>query len=193
MRIVPSSDRRAVAALLSASRVRDRATDRQAQRIVDGVRRGGDAALIRYAQRLDGLAGSIEVTRERWEREARALAPAIRRAIANAARHITSVARRQVPKGWPLAHWQESQPAEGSRACRNPQRFAWPEPRAHEHPVRVVEPDSRQAVRPGPRRCSPQHLPHRAVHGVRRYVPKNHAQSSVLLSERSGRSRSRWP
>ena len=100
MRIVRSSNRRAVAELLSATRIRDRATEQRASQIVERVRRGGDAALTRYAQELDGLRGSIEVPREKWERDARALDPAIRRAIARAARNIRSVAKRQVPKGW---------------------------------------------------------------------------------------------
>jgi histidinol dehydrogenase len=100
VRIVRSSNRRVVAELLSAARIRDRATEARTRQIVDAVRRGGDPALKRLAQALDGLAGPIEVPRAVWEREARSLAPAIRRAIARAARHIRSVAKRQVPKGW---------------------------------------------------------------------------------------------
>ena len=95
-----SSNRRAVSELLSATRVRDRATERQAARIVDRVRRGGDRALRQLAEKLDGLRGSIEVPKQRWEREALALSPDVRRAIARAARHIKSVSKRQVPKGW---------------------------------------------------------------------------------------------
>jgi histidinol dehydrogenase len=100
MRIVSSSNRRGVAKLLAATRIRDRATERRAEEIVARVRRGGDAAVKRYAKMLDGLSGSIEVPRRRWEREAGALDPAVRRAIATAARNIRSVSRRQVPKGW---------------------------------------------------------------------------------------------
>lgn len=100
MRIVSSSNRRAVAELLSATRIRDRGTEQQASRIVEQVRRGGDAALKRYAQEFDGLRGSIEVPLRTWQREASALEPSVRRAIARAARNIRSVSRRQVPKGW---------------------------------------------------------------------------------------------
>ena len=100
MRIVASSNRRAVARLLSATRIRDRATERRAGAIVAGVRRGGDAAVRRFASRLDGLSGPIEVTRQRWESEARTLPKAVRAAIARAARHIRSVSRKQVPQGW---------------------------------------------------------------------------------------------
>lgn len=100
MRIVPSSNRAAVAQLLSATRIRDRVTERQAATIVERVRRGGDAALQRYARELDGLTGPVEVTKRAWAKAADTLSPSVRRAIALAARHIRSVARQQVPKGW---------------------------------------------------------------------------------------------
>lgn len=100
MRIVSSSNRRAVAELLSATRIRDRATERRTAVIVDGVRRIGDAALRRYARELDGYDGAIDVPRRTWEREARGLPDSVRGAIAKAARHIRSVSKRQVPTGW---------------------------------------------------------------------------------------------
>ena len=100
IRIVPSTDRRAVAALLSAAHVRDRVTDRKAATIVERVRTQGDAALRAYAARLDGLTGAIEVPRARWEAEARGVPAAVRRSIQAAARSIRRVARAQVPKGW---------------------------------------------------------------------------------------------
>jgi len=100
IRIVSSTNRRAVDELLSSTRIRDRATERAAARIVDRVRRGGDAALKRYAKDLDGLTGAIEVPRRVWEKEAGTLTRAVRQAIARASRNIRSVSRRQVPKGW---------------------------------------------------------------------------------------------
>jgi histidinol dehydrogenase len=100
LRIVSSTNRRAVAELLSATRIRDRATEARAGEIVRAVRRGGDPALKRFARALDGNAGPIDVPRAVWLRESAALAPEVRRAIARAARHIRSVAKRQVPKGW---------------------------------------------------------------------------------------------
>ena len=100
MEIVSSSNRRAVNALLSATRIRDRATESRTAEIVSRVRRGGDAAVVRYARELDGLSGPIEVPRRRWETAARTLTPAVRTAIARAARHIRSVSKQQVPKGW---------------------------------------------------------------------------------------------
>jgi histidinol dehydrogenase len=100
MRIVNSTNREAVAQLLSATRIRDAATERKAAAIVAAVRRGGDAALKRYARELDGLIGAIEVPRRVWEKQADTLPQSVRTAIARAARHIRSVSKQQVPRGW---------------------------------------------------------------------------------------------
>ena len=100
MKIVDSSNRRAVAALLSPERVRDAATDRQVAAIVGEVRAGGDAALRRLARKFDRLDGPIEVSRAEMERAAATVPRAVRAAIRTAARHIRTVARRQVPRGW---------------------------------------------------------------------------------------------
>jgi histidinol dehydrogenase len=86
--------------LLSAARIRDRATEAGAAAIVARVRRGGDDALKRYARELDGLTGSMEVPRRRWESQAEALPRDVRVAIGRAARNIRSVSKKQVPKGW---------------------------------------------------------------------------------------------
>ncbi len=100
MKIVDSTNRRAVAALLSATRIRDRATETRASVIVERVRKSGDAALVKYARELDGLKGGIEVPRDEWVEQAKTLAPAVRAAIKRAAANIRTVAKAQVPKGW---------------------------------------------------------------------------------------------
>lgn len=100
IRIVSSSNRAAVRRLLSAARVRDRATERRVGRIVDDVRTRGDAALRRYARTLDGLDEAIEVPRDEWRDRANEAPAAVRAALKNAAAAIRVVARRQVPKGW---------------------------------------------------------------------------------------------
>ena len=100
MRIVESSNRRAVKALLAPSRVRDAATDRRVARIVGDVRREGDAALTRYARALDRLDGPLEISREEMSDSAREVPRAVRSAIRAAARNIRTVAKRQVPRGW---------------------------------------------------------------------------------------------
>ena len=100
MRLVDSTNRRAVTALLSATRIRDRDTETRASVIVERVRKGGDAALLSYARELDGLKGGIEVPRAEWVAKAKTLAPAVRAAIKRAAKNIRAVAKAQVPRGW---------------------------------------------------------------------------------------------
>src|SRR5688572_23291620 len=100
IRIVDSTNRRAVAALLSPERTRDVATERRVAAIVSDVRRGGDRALVRYARELDGLNGPIEVSRDEMRRASRDVPAPVRAALRAAAKHIRSVAARQVPRGW---------------------------------------------------------------------------------------------
>ena len=76
------------------------ATERRVAEIVSAVRRDGDRALTRYARELDGLSGAIEVSRDEMRRAAREVPTSVRAAIRTAARHIRTVARRQVPRGW---------------------------------------------------------------------------------------------
>jgi histidinol dehydrogenase len=100
VRIIPSADGRAVASLLDRSARRNASLERRVARIVEHVRRDGDAALISYAEQLDGLAAPMEVPRDEIRRGAREVPRAVRDAIATAADHIRRVAARQVPKGW---------------------------------------------------------------------------------------------
>ena len=100
LKIVSSTNRRAVAELLSATRIKDRATESRASEIVQLVRRNGDAALRRFARTLDGYDGPLEIARAKWQRAAATVPPRVRRAIGHAARHIRSVAKRQVPRSW---------------------------------------------------------------------------------------------
>src|SRR5215471_6686439 len=100
MRIIDAADERAVARLLERAPSRDAAIERRVARIVADVRRQGDRALLRYARRLDGLNGALEVSRAEMETAARKVPPAVRRAIRAAARNIRHIALRQVPRGW---------------------------------------------------------------------------------------------
>jgi histidinol dehydrogenase len=100
LRIVDSGNRRAVRELLAPERVRDAATDRRVAAIVNDVREGGDAALLRYARKFDGLEGAIEITAAEMRRAAATVPREVRAAIRDAARNIRTVAKRQVPKGW---------------------------------------------------------------------------------------------
>jgi histidinol dehydrogenase len=100
MRIIESTNRRAVAALLDRRPGRDPRLQRRVAGIVDRVRRDGDSALLAYARKLDGLEGPIEIGRDEMSEAARTVDPTVRRAIALAARHIRRVARQQLPRRW---------------------------------------------------------------------------------------------
>ena len=100
MRIVESSNRRAIAKLLDRRPARDGALMRRVAGIVARVRDEGDPALLAYARKFDGLTGAVEVTRDEMREAARTLPSDVRGAIRAAARNIRHVARRQVPRGW---------------------------------------------------------------------------------------------
>ena len=99
MKIVDASDARAIERLLAPADGRgDPAFERRVQRIVDDVRTGGDRALARSAKRFDRLSGPIEVSAREMRAGAARVDPAVRRAIAQAASHIATVAFHQIPK-----------------------------------------------------------------------------------------------
>ena len=102
MKIVASSNRRAVAALVERGRSPDADVAARVAVIVDDVRRHGDRAVRKYARAYDRLQGSGPIELDPGEIRSGALAapPAVRTAIREAARHIRRVAAKQVPKGW---------------------------------------------------------------------------------------------
>lgn len=100
MKIVDSSNARAVRALLWPERDRDGATERRVAQIIADVRRQGETALKRYARTLDGTTGPLEVSRDEMRAAARSVPLPVRKAIRVAARNIRAVATRQVPRGW---------------------------------------------------------------------------------------------
>ena len=73
-----------------------------ARRIVDGVRKGGDATLRRYAARLDRIAKqeSLQISEEEMKQAWREAPPVFRSAIQAAAKNIRRFAQRQLPKDW---------------------------------------------------------------------------------------------
>ena len=76
-----------------------------AQRIVSAVRKGGDAALHRYATRLDQIPSQLPLRISPDELSAAwAEAPAgLKDALQTAARNIRAFAKRQLPKEWSFA------------------------------------------------------------------------------------------
>ncbi len=81
----------------SSSRVMPRV-----ERIVRGVRKGGDKALQRYARKLDGVpAGqALRIPGEHLREALDSLEPALRSALEKAAANIRQFARRQLASEW---------------------------------------------------------------------------------------------
>jgi histidinol dehydrogenase len=100
VKVINSRNRKSLNAVLARGRAADPALERRVAAIVDGVRRNGDAALIRFARRFDGASPPLEVSPAEM-RSAAALVPLdVRQAIERAARNIARVAFRQIPKHW---------------------------------------------------------------------------------------------
>jgi histidinol dehydrogenase len=97
-RIIDATDGPSLRRLLERSRRSDQVLDRSVRRMVNRVRDGGDSALLDFARRFDRVHGSLEISDAEMRRAARTVDRDVRRAIAQAAKHITQVARRQLPK-----------------------------------------------------------------------------------------------
>jgi histidinol dehydrogenase len=102
VKVIDANNRRAIGDLLARGTRTDRAFDRRVRAIVDRVRVGGDAALIRFAKRFDHVTPPLEVSLDEMRRQAALVAPAVRRALRQAARNIAQVASRQIPRHWDL-------------------------------------------------------------------------------------------
>ena len=100
MKIIESSNTRAVQRLIKRSVTANSGIESQVRRIVGGVQRRGDQALRTYAQRFDKVSGALEISQEEIREGARQTPKPVRQAIKQAARHIRRVAARQLPKGW---------------------------------------------------------------------------------------------
>lgn len=98
MKIIESSNKRAIEQLFAKKETADRLFERKVASIVQKVRTGGDRALLRFARQFDNLSQPIEVTREEMEAEAAKVPADVRLAIRQAARNIARVAARQIPK-----------------------------------------------------------------------------------------------
>jgi histidinol dehydrogenase len=78
------------------------AVEPAARRIVAGVRKRGDRALLSYAKKFDGLTApaALRVTTVEMAAAWKALDPALRGALWTAARQIRAFSRRQMPRSW---------------------------------------------------------------------------------------------
>jgi histidinol dehydrogenase len=72
------------------------------RRIIEGVRRGGDRSLRRYAERWDGLAAKqpLRVSDEEMAAAWRTIPPVLRKSLRQAAQNIRRFCEWQKPKSW---------------------------------------------------------------------------------------------
>jgi histidinol dehydrogenase len=104
MRILKLTDEVA-AKFLARRSSHDSAAERIAARILADVRKNGDAALFRWALRLDGLRltrKSLWISRTEIAAASRNVSRDLVRAIEHAARNIRRVAREQRPRSWTI-------------------------------------------------------------------------------------------
>jgi histidinol dehydrogenase len=102
VKIILSRNRTALQRLLGREDRADRAFERRVAAIVDGVRRSGDRALLRFARQFDGVEPPLEVTQAEMRRAAALVPIEVRRALGHAARNIARVAFRQIPRHWDI-------------------------------------------------------------------------------------------
>jgi histidinol dehydrogenase len=91
--------------VLASRSASSRDAERVAARIVEDVRRRGDAALFSWTKRLDHLAlgpRTVWATRAEMAQAARKIPKPFLAAIDHAARNIRAVARRQKPQEWTI-------------------------------------------------------------------------------------------
>jgi histidinol dehydrogenase len=102
MRIVYGRAADAMVECLAARGARLSGLEPRVRRIVDGVRRGGERSLRRYAERWDGLAAkqSLRVGEEEMAAAWRQLAPPLRKSLRQAAQNIRRFCEWQKPGGW---------------------------------------------------------------------------------------------
>ena len=100
MRIIESTNARAVERLVARQHGLDPTIVRRVDAIVRTVRAQGDQALARYARKFDRLDDAFELTREEVRALAAGTPETVRPALRAAAGYIARVARRQLPKGW---------------------------------------------------------------------------------------------
>ncbi|MFO7301442.1 MAG: histidinol dehydrogenase [Acidobacteriota bacterium] len=108
MRIIRTSDRQAIDALVARDEARDPKVERQAARIVDDVRKRGDEALIEWTRKLDRTTRSARqllrpLSRAELDRGWSRTPAGVRRSLALAADNIRKVAERQVPRGFTVS------------------------------------------------------------------------------------------
>jgi len=82
---------------------RDEGIEKDARKIIERVREGGDAELIALVCKLDGVKLShLELAREEWEEACDRMDVADRAAIGKAAMRVREFHRKRIPSSWEL-------------------------------------------------------------------------------------------
>ena len=102
MRIASGHEAAAIIENLAARGAQFSGLELRVHRIVKDVRRKGDQALRRYAEKWDGLAARkpLRVSAEEMRAAQRALAPALRKSLSLAAENIRRFCEWQKPRTW---------------------------------------------------------------------------------------------
>jgi histidinol dehydrogenase len=102
MRIVSGRDAAALVERLAARGTDLGRLEPRVRRIVEGVRRGGDRSLRRYAERWDGLEKkqSLRVSEEEMATALRTISPQLRKSLRQAAQNIRRFCEWQKPGEW---------------------------------------------------------------------------------------------
>ncbi len=101
LRILRSSDRAAIDALFARRSARMEEAEAVVRPILAAVRERGDAALLEYARKFDGLQGdSVRIPAEKLREAAEVADPALRSAVSTASEQIRRFAEMQAPEPW---------------------------------------------------------------------------------------------
>ena len=105
MQIIPRHDPQFDQRLekLTARTAFDPGIDRDVADILEGVRTGGDAALVEYARRFDKVTltpNDFLVSEEEWDAAEERLEPKTCKAIRAAIRHVRTFAKERIPEAW---------------------------------------------------------------------------------------------
>jgi histidinol dehydrogenase len=106
MRIVSGRAADAMVERLAARGVQFSALEPRVRRIIDGIRRGGEGSLRRYAERWDGLPAkqSLRVGKEEMATAWGGLTSPLRKSLQQAARNIRRFCEWQKPVSWMRTH-----------------------------------------------------------------------------------------
>ncbi|MEN8182183.1 MAG: histidinol dehydrogenase [Myxococcota bacterium] len=81
----------------------DAGVERSVRRILERVRRGGDAEVHALTRKYDGAKLEVlEVTREEWDEAAERVDPADRAALGKASMRVRDFHRRRIPSSWEM-------------------------------------------------------------------------------------------